>query len=121
MRRSFSLVSMTLLTAALCACHFDQPTSAQPQDPPRPTAPPATGGKKVGRLPPPDGPVAFDMNRRQVRVDCEALAVETPLEFFCVLNNTSEHESVLRTAAKPSNIHIALLTLGLQPGRPVQF
>jgi hypothetical protein len=49
------------------------------------------------------------------------LGVEAPLEFFCVLVGTNEHESVLRTAAKPSNIHLALLMLGLEPGSPVRF
>jgi hypothetical protein len=72
---------------------------------------------KVGRLP----SVTFDVKKKQVRVECEALAVDAPLEFFCVVNGGSEHESVLRTPAKPSHIHTALLAIGLKPGRPVQF
>ena len=75
------------------------------------------GGEKVGRLP----HVSFDVKKRQVRVECEALAVDAPLEFFCVVSGTSEHESVLRTPAKPSHIQFALLAIGLKPGRPVQF
>ena len=72
---------------------------------------------KVGKLP----HVTFDVPKRQVRVECEALGVEAPLEFFCVRVGGSEHESVLRTPAKPSDIHTALLALGLQPGRPVRY
>ena len=72
---------------------------------------------KVGRLP----FVTFDVKKKQVRVECEALAVDAPLEFFCVQVGGSEHESVLRTPAKPSNVHTALLAIGLKPGRPVQY
>jgi hypothetical protein len=72
---------------------------------------------KVGKLP----GVTFDVKKKQVRVECEALAVDAPLEFFCVVNGGSEHESVLRTPAKPSHLHTALLAIGLKPGRPVQY
>jgi hypothetical protein len=62
-----------------------------------------------------------DVAKKQVRVECEALAVEEPLEFFCVMNGTSEHESVLRSAAKASDLHLALLMIGLKPGEPVRY
>jgi hypothetical protein len=78
--------------------------------------PPATQ-PGVGRLP----FVQVDLKNRQVRVECEALRCEAPLEFFCVVAGTSEHESVLRTRAKPSHIHTALLMLGLTPGEPIKF
>jgi hypothetical protein len=65
--------------------------------------------------------VTFDVKQRQVRVECEALGVEAPLEFFCVRNGGSEHESVLRTPAKASDVHKALLAIGLEPGRPVYY
>ena len=93
-------------------------TSAQVADT-KPAKPPAAQkpGDKLGKLP----HVTFDAKKRQVRVECEALDVEAPLEFFCVLVNTSEHESVLRTPAKPSHIHTALLAVGLEPGRPVEY
>jgi hypothetical protein len=72
---------------------------------------------KVGKLP----FITFDAQRKQVRVECEALGVEAPLEFFCVRNGGSEHETVLRTPAKPSDIHTALLAVGLQPGKPLSY
>jgi hypothetical protein len=65
--------------------------------------------------------VQVDVENRQVRVECEALGVEAPLEFFCVLAGTAEHEAVLRTRARPSHIHLALLMLGLEPGQPVRY
>jgi hypothetical protein len=73
--------------------------------------------KGVGKFP----HVTLDRNKRQVRVECEALDVDAPLEFFCVLVNTSEHESVLRTPAKPQHVHAALLAIDLEPGRPVEY
>jgi len=72
----------------------------------------------------PSGPMPYvhvDVKKRQIRVDCQALNVDIPLEFFCVTAGGNEHESVLRTPAKPSHIHLALLMLGLQPGEPVKY
>jgi hypothetical protein len=65
--------------------------------------------------------LTIDAAKRQVRMDCQTLAIEAPLEFFCVLNGTNEHESVLRSPVKPSHLHAALLMLGLQPGEPVKY
>jgi hypothetical protein len=65
--------------------------------------------------------VHVDLKKRQIRVDCEALNVNIPLEFFCVTAGGNEHESVLRTPARPSHIHLALLMLGEKPGEPVKY
>jgi hypothetical protein len=65
--------------------------------------------------------VKVDVKNKQVRVECEAINAQMPLEFFCVLSGTAEHESVLRTDAKPSHIHLGLLMLGQQPGEPVKY
>ena len=65
--------------------------------------------------------VHVDVRKKQIRVDCQALNVDIPLEFFCVTAGGNEHESVLRTPARPSHIHLALLMLGLQPGEPVKY
>lgn len=65
--------------------------------------------------------VVIDRAARQVRVECQVLLAETPLEFFCVTNGGPEHESVLRTPAKPSHIHAGLLMLGQEPGSPMKY
>jgi hypothetical protein len=83
-----------------------------PADPPK-----AQAKDGVGKLP----HVTFDVKKRQVRVDCESLDVDAPLEFFCVVSGTAEHESVLRTPVKPSDLHTALLAVGLEPGEPVRY
>ncbi|MFT3785528.1 MAG: YdjY domain-containing protein [Tepidisphaeraceae bacterium] len=65
--------------------------------------------------------VQVDVEHKRVRIECQAIMVEQPLEFFCVVRNGPEHETVLRTDAKPSHIHAALLMLGLQPGSPATY
>jgi hypothetical protein len=86
-----------------CVCRADDPASR-----------PAGTTEKLPH-------VHVDLKTRQVVVDCEALNVKTELEFFCVIDGGNEHESVLRTPAKPSDIHFALLMLGLTPGSPATF
>ena len=81
-------------------------------DVPAPAAAPAAPAEKH---------VQVDIKNKQVRVECEELVVDMPLEFFCVQNGGQEHESVLRTAAKPSDIHFGLLMLGLKPGEPAHY
>ena len=65
--------------------------------------------------------IAIDRDARQVRVACEVIDVKMPLEFFCVVKGGNEYESVLRTVAKPSDLHTALLILGLTPGGPATY
>src|SRR5687767_3733872 len=94
-----------LLPALICV------TTACAQDPPVP----AEAAQDDARL------IEVDRQKREVRVRCEALRVEMPLEFFCVVRGTADHEAVLRTRAKPSAVHAALLGLGLEPGNPLRF
>jgi hypothetical protein len=65
--------------------------------------------------------IHVDAQAKQIRIECEEIDCKMPLEFFCVVNGTNEHESVLRTKARPSNIHLALLMLGLEPGEGVKY
>lgn len=63
----------------------------------------------------------IDAARKQVRVDAEMLGVQAPLEFFACVSGSAEHEAVMRSPAKPSDVHTALLVLGLKPGEPVRY
>lgn len=92
-------------------------TTARAADGATPPATKSDAGEKIGHLP----HVEFNLRKRQVRVECQALAVNAPLEFFCCLAGTSEHEAVVRTQAKPSDIHTALLAIGLKPGEPLTY
>ena len=111
MRKTLASIVLSLALLMLPACAGAQPTVAA-----EPTAAPTTAPAR-GKLP----HIQVDVKKRQVRVDAETLAVDAPLEFFCVTSGTNEHESVIRTPAKPANIHLALVMIGLEPGTPVQF
>jgi len=65
--------------------------------------------------------VQIDVKNKQIRVECQAVDVKAPLEFFCVLRGGPEHETVLRTQVRPSAIHFGLLALGLTPGEPAHY
>ena len=86
------------------------------------TCPPARGAddadaEKIGKLP----HIEFYPKKKQVRVECEMLGVNAPLEFFCCVKGTNDYEAMIRSEAKPSDLHMALLAIGLKPGEPVHF
>lgn len=67
-----------------------------------------------------------------IRLDREAGVVELDarvvidkdnewLELIVCTVGGREYESVLATEARPSHLHLALLTLGLEPGRPLSW
>jgi hypothetical protein len=82
-----------------------------------PPASPTTAPTKLGKLP----HIQVDVKAKQVRVDCEAVKADYPLEFLAVVTNTNEYEALVRTEAKPSDLHLALLMIGLTPGMPVRY
>src|SRR5919107_1542201 len=109
MARTFGLA--VLAAGLLAASPLASPASpAQPAKPAKPQA-------KAGELP----LVRFDAEKKQVRVECEALRVEGPLEFFLCRAMTAEHEAVLRSKALPSHVHFEMLAIGLKPGAPLTF
>lgn len=110
MRHTYRLGLLLALTPLLCALR-SRGDDAPPAPPVAPATQPARAMKHV----------AVDVKKKQVRVECEQLAVDMPLEFFCVVNGGPEHETVLRTGAKPSDIHFGLLMLGLTPGEPAHY
>ena len=99
--RYFLMLIMLAWTAQLSAAPATTPSSTQP----------------VGKLP----HIQVNVKDKQVRVECEALAGLGPLEFLACAAGTAEHESVLRSRARPSHLHLALVMLGLQPGRGVHY
>src|SRR5688572_6131136 len=79
-------------------------------------APPATRPAE-GKLP----HLQVNRAKQQIRVECEAINADEKLEFLVCAAGTKEYESVLRSRARPSHLHFALLMLGLEPGQPVKF
>ena len=72
---------------------------------------------KIGKRP----HVEFDVQKKQVRVECEMLGVNAPLEFFCCVKGTNDYEAMIRSDVRPSDLHFALLAIGLQPGEPITY
>jgi hypothetical protein len=62
-----------------------------------------------------------DVAAKRVAIDCETVDAQAPLEFFCVVRGGPEHETIFRTNAKPSHVHLALLMIGLTPGKPLHY
>ena len=77
----------------------------------------ADDAPKTGKLP----HIEFDARTKQVRVECEMLDCNAPLEFFCCVKGTNDYEAMIRSEVKPSNLHLALLAVGLKPGQPLKY
>ncbi len=71
--------------------------------------------------------VRVDRGARAVEFDAEVIAdLSDPrkklfLEVLACPRDTKEHESLVMTLVKPSQVHAALLLAGLTPGRPVTW
>lgn len=87
-----------------------QPRNGSPDAPPGQSAAPAWPG------------ITVDPQRRYV--DLQATVVTRQgdwMELLACSPGTLEYESILTIRARPSHIHLALLTLGLAPGDPLDY
>src|SRR6478735_220095 len=115
MRPAHSLAALLgLILLATSTTVLAQDAAPPPTSQPTPAD---IAAAKAGKLP----FVKVDVAKKQVRVECEVIGCPNPLEFFCVVAGTSEHESVLRTRSRPSHVHLGLLMIGLEPGEPVHY
>ena len=69
----------------------------------------------------PKAPLWIDKPRKRVIMIGKVCLREGQLEMFACPEQTKEHESVLSVPVEAFKVHAALLALGLDPGRPVQF
>jgi hypothetical protein len=65
--------------------------------------------------------VWIDREKQRVYVDGYVAMQDGPLEMFACPIGTKEHESIVATLARSSEVHAALLAIGAQPGTPVAF
>ncbi|MEM8667866.1 MAG: YdjY domain-containing protein [Planctomycetota bacterium] len=65
--------------------------------------------------------VWIDRKNQRVYVDGYVAMREGPLEMFACPIGTKEHESIVATLAKSSDVHAALLAIGAQKGTPVSY
>lgn len=59
------------------------------------------------------GAVAFDRAKREVRIPGRVNMREDAVEYVLVADNGKKHESVLATDARPEQLHLACLLLGM--------
>lgn len=106
---------MRFLTLAIAAILLASCARAIAQDDP---AAPATQ-PQIGKMP----HLEIDAKNKKIRIECQPCTenMNVGLEFFCVAAGSNEYESVLRTAARPADVHFALLSLGMTPGSPVRY
>ena len=91
------------------------PVAAKPAPPPK--LPEPKGAKRLS----PDYDVWIDAKQKAVIVDGQISLREGMLEMFACTRNTKEHESIVSANTKAYLVHAALLTLGAEPGHPVQW
>ncbi len=84
---------------------------------PIPVPPEAKGLKRLTK----QNGVWVDPKRRRVIIAGRVVLRRGPLEMFACPRQTKEHESVVGVNTKVYVVHAALLALGVEPGRPVQF
>jgi hypothetical protein len=84
------------------------------------TAPSLPEPKGATRLRP-DYPVWVDQKEKAVLVDGQIALRQGMLEMFACTRNTKEHESIVSANTKAQFVHAGLLSLGAEPGHPVQF
>ena len=95
--------------------------STQPPTPdaqrPTPNAPAEEIGEHQYRI----GRVVVDTAAKLIRMPCRVNMRRGMIEFLAVASEGKLHESVLLAEAEPLHIHLALLLLGLEPGRGVRY
>jgi hypothetical protein len=62
--------------------------------------------------------LTVNVEKRFVDVDGVICLTEGPLELIATVPASKEHEAIVSSKARPKNIHLALLMLGLEPGSP---
>jgi len=80
--------------------------------------PPAPDGGRLLSLP----GMTLDLDNRLITLHAQVCLREGLLELLvCQRNSGRTHESILQTSADPSDVHAALLALGLSPGVPARW
>lgn len=116
--------ALALAGVALATALGGEPPAAKPSagQPDAPATPPATTAP-VEVFP----GVRLDKAAQAVEFDAEVIAdLSDPkkvlyLEVLACPRDTKEHESLVYTRVKPSQVHAALLAAGLRPGTPVTW
>jgi hypothetical protein len=119
---TFTILQLALLVVASNGMASDaaEEEPAQAAAPQQPETAPASRAGNLVRLAV-DYDVWMDTKRKLVVVDGEICLREGMLEMFACPRGTKEHESIVAVNSRPYFVHTALLAVGAQAGRPVQF
>ena len=87
-----------------------------------PAAKPASPDRhpELKRLSPTED-VWIDAKEKRVIVGGEIAVDKGPIEYFACPHGTKEHESIVSTRSTARLVHVAMLAIGLVPGKPVSF
>lgn len=69
----------------------------------------------------PDGNVWINVKKKMVVIDGQICMRRGPLEMFACSPETKEHESIIQAKAKAFLVHTALLMVGAESGKPVEW
>lgn len=92
-------------------------TKATPASPPAVLADLLKEGTPLNQ----QGTIVLDKPHNRLLLKTEVACNNCLLEMFCCLKQTKEHESILSLDGRAHVVHIGLLALGMQPGKPVTF
>jgi hypothetical protein len=67
------------------------------------------------------GRVRLDQRKRSITFEAELNRADVPMEYFLVTTYGKTHESILKTAAAPYDIHLAMLLLGADASSNTNF
>lgn len=104
-----------ILSAVLAAFVSSSVVFAESEPPPK--LPEPAGARRLS----PKYDVWVDPKQGVVLIDGQVSLRRGMLEMFACTRNTKEHESVVSANTEAFLVHTALLTLGAEPGTPVQF
>ncbi|MEC9092179.1 MAG: YdjY domain-containing protein [Planctomycetota bacterium] len=116
-----------LFSAGILQAQTDDPSAARPS--PKPSQrekkrqdPLETINQSLGKLKKlPEGKVWIELKKKIVVIDGLICLRKGPLEMFACPPNTKEHESIVQAQAKSFMVHTALLMVGAESGKPVEW
>jgi len=89
-------------------------SAAEERPPTRPAGEVSTATDAAAALP----GITIDRERGRIDLDARVVLREGLLELVACPTGTKEHESIFAVRARPRHVHLALLMLGAEPGRP---
>ncbi|MEE9212515.1 MAG: YdjY domain-containing protein [Phycisphaeraceae bacterium] len=112
----------TLATAAALLAAVGSTARSQPPAPQPPETPP-THTQPADAAPDPVLPhVRIDRQQQVVELDATVVQpTEEWIELLACSPKTYQYESLLTVHARPNHVHLALLLIGLEPGRPMSW